>query len=193
MCTFVASRVFGRTGRSTRPCTLPKRRAEKSARKVGGERILLYADAYLRHAIFPSIVPYNPWPNFNFTGPLRPYPREAMRKVPDHIVKPDYADTSTLHAHEIGIDNDIRTKKGIPESEMEDRGNTAIVSLNAGEIKKMRRVCAMAREVLQIAGAAVKPGITTEEIDDIVFQECMKRNAYPSPLNYHGFPKSCCT
>jgi methionyl aminopeptidase len=39
----------------------------------------------------------------------------------------------------------------------------------------------------------VKQGITTEEIDIAVHQACVERNCYPSPLNYYGFPKSCCT
>lgn len=39
----------------------------------------------------------------------------------------------------------------------------------------------------------IKPGITTDYIDQIVHQESIKRNCYPSPLNYYGFPKSCCT
>jgi methionyl aminopeptidase len=39
----------------------------------------------------------------------------------------------------------------------------------------------------------VRAGITTDEIDNIVHEETLKRGAYPSPLNYHGFPKSCCT
>ena len=40
---------------------------------------------------------------------------------------------------------------------------------------------------------AVKIGVTTHEIDEIVHTETIKRNSYPSPLNYHGFPRSCCT
>ena len=39
----------------------------------------------------------------------------------------------------------------------------------------------------------VKPGVTTEEIDRVVHDETIARGAYPSPLNYHNFPKSCCT
>jgi methionyl aminopeptidase len=39
----------------------------------------------------------------------------------------------------------------------------------------------------------VRPGVTTEQIDQMVHEETIKRNAYPSPLNYHDFPKSCCT
>ena len=35
--------------------------------------------------------------------------------------------------------------------------------------------------------------MTTEEIDVIVHEECIRLNAYPSPLQYKGFPKSVCT
>ncbi|RKP17846.1 methionine aminopeptidase, partial [Rozella allomycis CSF55] len=118
---------------------------------------------------------YNPWPGFGFTGTLRPYPTSAMRKVPEHIKRPDYAET------------------GIPVSEQAERGSYAIRVLDKEEIEKMKVVCRLSREVLDIAGAAVKVGVTTDEIDRIVHEECIKRNAYPSPLNYYNFPKSCCT
>ena len=39
----------------------------------------------------------------------------------------------------------------------------------------------------------VRPGITTDEIDQYVHQLHIERDAYPSPLNYNGFPKSVCT
>jgi methionyl aminopeptidase len=51
----------------------------------------------------------------------------------------------------------------------------------------------MGREVLDTASAALKVGITTDEIDRIVFDACMERDLYPSPLNYYNFPKSLCT
>lgn len=51
----------------------------------------------------------------------------------------------------------------------------------------------LAREVLELAAAAAKPGVTTDEIDKIVFAEAIKRDCYPSPLGYHGYPKSVCT
>lgn len=50
----------------------------------------------------------------------------------------------------------------------------------------------LAREVMEIAKAAVRVGITTDEIDAIVHQATIERNAYPSPLNYRQFPKSVC-
>lgn len=36
-------------------------------------------------------------------------------------------------------------------------------------------------------------GVTSDEIDRIVHEAAVDRDCYPSPLNYHGFPKSCCT
>ncbi|KAJ8901512.1 hypothetical protein NDN08_007356 [Rhodosorus marinus] len=61
------------------------------------------------------------------------------------------------------------------------------------DIEAMRVSGRLAREVLDIAGRMVKPGVSTDEIDAAVHEESLKRNCYPSPLNYRGFPKSCCT
>jgi methionine aminopeptidase len=36
-------------------------------------------------------------------------------------------------------------------------------------------------------------GCTTDEIDGLVHSLAINSNAYPSPLNYRGFPKSVCT
>ena len=49
------------------------------------------------------------------------------------------------------------------------------------------------REVLDIAGRAVAVGVTCDQLDAIVHQATIDRNAYPSPLNYYQFPKSVCT
>ena len=39
----------------------------------------------------------------------------------------------------------------------------------------------------------VKPGVTTQEIDDFVYQYGMDHNAIPATLNYRGYTKSSCT
>ena len=39
----------------------------------------------------------------------------------------------------------------------------------------------------------VRPGVTTEALDDFVFEFAMDHGATPAPLNYRGFPKSICT
>lgn len=57
----------------------------------------------------------------------------------------------------------------------------------------VRKASILARQVLTLALEAVKTGITTDEIDKLVFREAIKRDCYPSPLGYHGYPKSVCT
>lgn len=39
----------------------------------------------------------------------------------------------------------------------------------------------------------VRPGVTTDEIDKRLVQAAIERRCYPSPLGYHGYPKSVCT
>jgi methionyl aminopeptidase len=51
----------------------------------------------------------------------------------------------------------------------------------------------MGREVLDLAGKALRVGVTTDEIDRVVHEACIERECYPSPLNYYRFPKSVCT
>jgi methionyl aminopeptidase len=42
-------------------------------------------------------------------------------------------------------------------------------------------------------GDTIKAGMTTDDINRIVHEDTLRRGARPSPLNYHGFPKSVCT
>ena len=63
----------------------------------------------------------------------------------------------------------------------------------AAYIERMRRAGRAAAQVLRAAGELVRPGISTDEIDAFVHEECIRLGGYPSPLNYRGFPKSVCT
>ena len=60
-------------------------------------------------------------------------------------------------------------------------------------IAAMRRVGHLAAEVLAVTGAAVRPGITTDELDAVAHAAYLERGLFPSTLNYHGYPKSICT
>lgn len=60
-------------------------------------------------------------------------------------------------------------------------------------IEKMRVACRVAAEVLEVTGAAVAPGVTTDELDRIAHQAYIDRGSCPSTLNYHRYPKSICT
>ncbi|MCS4484952.1 type I methionyl aminopeptidase [Gleimia sp. 6138-11-ORH1] len=64
---------------------------------------------------------------------------------------------------------------------------------SAETIEKIRRAGQIAARALQAAGKAVKPGVTTDELDAIVHEYIISEGAYPSCLDYMGFPKSCCT
>ncbi|KAI9680384.1 MAG: Methionine aminopeptidase 1 [Trizodia sp. TS-e1964] len=119
---------------------------------------------------------FNPFPSFPYTGSLRPvYPLSPKREVPASIPQPDYA------------------KTGIPKSEQVYVRRNKIAILDAKEQEAMRKVCRLAREVLDIAAREVRPGVTTDYIDEVVHKACVERNSYPSPLNYVHFPKSVCT
>lgn len=125
----------------------------------------------------PSVLPHE-FTGYRFSGPLRPFQKTSKRSVPKEIRRPDYADHIS----------------GIPVSEQLDRrSNTSIRVYSPAEIEKMRVVCRLGREILDIAGNAVRAGVTCDEIDRIVHEATIEREAYPSPLNYHNFPKSVCT
>ncbi len=57
----------------------------------------------------------------------------------------------------------------------------------------MRRAGAVAAEVLLHVGKHVEVGVTTDKLDQITHDETIRLGAYPSPLNYRGYPKSVCT
>ncbi len=61
------------------------------------------------------------------------------------------------------------------------------------DILKLREAGKLAAQTLRHVAPFVKPGVNTEEINTIVHEFILSHGAYPSPLNYHGYPKSVCT
>lgn len=51
----------------------------------------------------------------------------------------------------------------------------------------------IARGAIDAGHRVIKAGVTTEEVDKVVHDYIIAHDAYPSPLNYYGFPRSCCT
>ncbi|APH01668.1 type I methionyl aminopeptidase [Janibacter sp. FSL W8-0316] len=64
---------------------------------------------------------------------------------------------------------------------------------DAETIERMRHASRIAAQALAAAGAAVAPGVTTDEVDRIGHEFLLDHGAYPSTLGYRGFPKSLCT
>lgn len=62
------------------------------------------------------------------------------------------------------------------------------------EIEKMRVAGRLAAEVLEMITEHVKPGVTTNTLDQICHDYIVNvQQAIPAPLNYKGYPKSICT
>jgi methionyl aminopeptidase len=57
----------------------------------------------------------------------------------------------------------------------------------------MRAAGRCAAEILDALVPHVRPGVTTQELDDIVHAEMIARGAIPATLGYRGYTKSCCT
>ena len=60
------------------------------------------------------------------------------------------------------------------------------------QIKLMREACIISARALRLGGEAVEPGVTTQEIDNIVRKYIEGCGATPSFLGYGGFPASAC-
>ena len=64
---------------------------------------------------------------------------------------------------------------------------------SAESIERIRESGTIAAQAIQAVGAAIQPGITTEELDIIGHEFVIAHGAYPSTLGYRGYPKSSCT
>ena len=60
------------------------------------------------------------------------------------------------------------------------------------ELNLMREACRISAGALRVAGEAVEPGVTTEEIDRLAYQYIISQGAKPNFLNYAGFPATAC-
>jgi len=61
------------------------------------------------------------------------------------------------------------------------------------EIELMRQSCQLAALTLDYVSAQAKIGVSTEYLNRLAHEFIISHGAIPSPLNYHGFPKSICT
>jgi methionyl aminopeptidase len=57
----------------------------------------------------------------------------------------------------------------------------------------MHKAGRLTAEALDLMVELVKPGITTEKIDQTAFEFAMDNGAYPATLQYRGYTRSCCT
>ena len=67
-----------------------------------------------------------------------------------------------------------------------------IVLKSSRELELMKEACIISAQALKVAGEAVKPGVSTWEIDKIAYDFIKSCGATPNFLNYGGFPATAC-
>jgi methionyl aminopeptidase len=98
--------------------------------------------------------------------PGRPSP---IRQVPAAIARPEYV--------------------GRPAPQPNTRGDR----YTPDEIERIRAAGRVAAGAIEAAASAIRPGVTTDELDRIAHEYVVAHGAYPSTLGYRGYPKSSCT
>lgn len=61
------------------------------------------------------------------------------------------------------------------------------------EIEKIRAAGRLAAQAIELVGQSIKPGVTTNALDQIAHEFLVSNGAYPSTLGYRGYPKSICS
>ncbi len=67
-----------------------------------------------------------------------------------------------------------------------------IVLKTTRELALMREACRISAGALKVAGEAVRPGVSTWEIDKIAYDYIISQGAEPNFLNLYGFPATAC-
>lgn len=101
--------------------------------------------------------------------------------VPIHITKPHYAQTD----HPQGF------LSSLFQSRSKNQANGFVK--NEAIVSKIKQACRVGRRVLNHVGQAVRPGVSTDDLDFVAHHLICEEDAYPSPLRYQFFPKSICT
>ena len=63
---------------------------------------------------------------------------------------------------------------------------------NENEIELMRESCRIVKETLDFVGKNIRAGMTTKDVDDLVYRYITSCGAIPSELGYEGYPASSC-
>src|SRR5258706_5654920 len=77
---------------------------------------------------------------------------------------------------------------------MRETARSGVVSLkNDAQVAAMRVAGRLSAECLAWVVAQVAPGMSTQDLDDLVVQFAKRHGATPAPFGYRGFPRSVCT
>ena len=102
-------------------------------------------------------------------GKLIPGTIAPTRTVPARIARPEYVGRPGPSPHQGG-------DRYTPE-----------------QVSRIRKASKLAAQALELVLSSAKPGMTTDQLDQIGHEFLVSNGAYPSTLGYRGFPKSLCT
>jgi len=108
-------------------------------------------------------------PRDSKTGFITPGVVSSLRSVPKEIIRPEYVGKPAPAKY---TDGDI---------------------WGSAQIELIRAAGKIAAQAIALVGENCKPGVTTDELDRIGHEYLISHGAYPSALQYRGFPKSICT
>jgi methionyl aminopeptidase len=91
------------------------------------------------------------------------------RHVPQDIERPEYVGRVEPHEHGLGD------------------------TYTPDEVERIRDAGRIASRAIDAVAEAIRPGVTTDELDRIGHEYMVANGAYPSTLGYRGYPKSLCT
>jgi len=128
-------------------------------------------------------------------------PPDVDSLVPPHILRPSYAARGEPSEWASGIP--INTPETIQKARKAGQLAKKILELGGTLVKvklKTRTTTRRERRKNQVPDQRLfflknfqQVGVSTDEIDRILHEAIIANGAYPSPLNYMGFPKSVCT
>ena len=98
--------------------------------------------------------------------------RFRVLDIPQRVARPSYASSGKVNPSLVPI---------------------SPVIWSESEVLAIRESCQLARKVLEEVRSLVRPGVTTEQLDEHARQLIISNNAYPSCLNFNNYPKSIST
>ena len=117
-------------------------------------------------------------------NPMKPYPKQPPKLIPPSPELDDINNPSFFPSY-------AHTSRPGPPTLPPD----TVLLHDIDSIARMKAAAQLARRLLDYTchPSIAQAGRSTEEIDTLLHSAVLKHGAYPSPLNYHSFPKSVCS
>ncbi|EUR73283.1 hypothetical protein PFBG_01996 [Plasmodium falciparum 7G8] len=135
--------------------------------------------------------------NFSYVGRQKKGILSPTYRLPKYIERPNY--------HKTGIPIYVPYDKEKKNNKTNSDHNNKYDHYNCNydynyydniksdkDIQIIKENCKFARELMDDVSYIICEGITTNDIDIYILNKCINNGFYPSPLNYHNFPKSSC-